>query len=95
MEAYNLRAMTKAERKAYLRSNGLQIKLDQGRTFERAKVQRGEQDMMAVVQPIHEEMFSGWVRAQRLDQTRKPYPEHRFNWRLHHFGVTWCITMQQ
>lgn len=39
--------------------------LDRGRVFEPAKVQGTAKAPVAVVQPIHEEMFPGRVRAQR------------------------------
>lgn len=39
--------------------------LDRGRVFEPAKVQGDAKRPVAVVQPIHEEMFPGRVRAQR------------------------------
>ena len=44
--------------------------LDRGRVFEPAKVRDGGQGAVAVVEPIHEEMFPGRVRAQRLDRER-------------------------
>lgn len=39
--------------------------LDQGRVFEPAKVRDGDKGAVAVVQPIHEEMFSGRVKVAR------------------------------
>ena len=39
--------------------------LDRGRVFEPAKVRDGGKGAVAVVEPIHEEMFPGRVRAQR------------------------------
>ena len=39
--------------------------LDRGRVFERGKVQRSDQGTMAVVEPVHEEMFGGRVRVAR------------------------------
>ena len=39
--------------------------LDRGRVFEPGKVRSGENGTVAVVEPIHEEMFPGRVRAQR------------------------------
>lgn len=44
--------------------------LDRGRVFEPAKVRDGGKGAVAVVEPIHEEMFPGRVRAQRLDRER-------------------------
>jgi len=45
--------------------------LDRGRVFEPGKVRTGENGTIAVVEPIHEEMFPGRVRMQRkLDQGR-------------------------
>ncbi|HEX7823123.1 MAG TPA: hypothetical protein VF463_21220 [Sphingobium sp.] len=39
--------------------------LDRGRVFEPAKVRDGGKGAVAVVEPIHEEMFPGRVRAPR------------------------------
>jgi len=39
--------------------------LDRGRVFEPAKVRDGGKGAVAVVEPIHEEMFPGRVRVQR------------------------------
>lgn len=39
--------------------------LDRGRVFEPAKVRDGDKGAVAVVQPIHEEMFPGRVRARQ------------------------------
>jgi len=44
--------------------------LDRGRVFEPAKVRDGEEGAVAVVAPIHEEMFPGRVRTQRRDRER-------------------------
>lgn len=45
--------------------------LDRGRVFEPGKVRSGENGTVAVVEPIHEEMFGGRIRAQRqLDRER-------------------------
>lgn len=44
--------------------------LDQGRVFEPGRVRSGEKGAMAVVEPIHEEMFPGRIRAQRPDRER-------------------------
>ncbi|WP_272800890.1 hypothetical protein [Sphingobium sp. AntQ-1] len=44
--------------------------LDQGRVFEPGKVRSSEKGVVAVVEPIHEEMFPGRVRAQRSDRVR-------------------------
>ena len=44
--------------------------LDQGRVFEPGKVRSGEKGAMAVVEPIHEEMFPGRVRAPQPDRER-------------------------
>ena len=44
--------------------------LDRGRVFEPGKVRSGENGTVAVVEPIHEEMFPGRVRAQQLDGER-------------------------
>jgi len=44
--------------------------LDRGRVFEPAKIQGNAKAPVAVVQPIHEEMFPGRVRAQRADRER-------------------------
>lgn len=44
--------------------------LDRGRVFEPAKVRDGGKGAVAVVEPIHEEMFPGRVRVQRLDRER-------------------------
>ena len=44
--------------------------LDRGRVFEPAKVRDSEKGAMAVVAPIHEEMFPGRVRAQWSDRER-------------------------
>lgn len=44
--------------------------LDRGRVFKPAKVRDGEKGAMAVVEPIHEEMFPGRVRAQRSDRAQ-------------------------
>lgn len=44
--------------------------LDQGRVFEPGKVRSSETGVAAVVEPIHEEMFPGRVRAQRPDRER-------------------------
>lgn len=42
--------------------------LDRGRVFEPAKVRDGGKGAVAVVEPIHEEMFPGRVRVQRPDR---------------------------
>jgi len=39
--------------------------LDRGRVFEPGKVRSGEKGAVAVVEPIHEEMFPGRIRATR------------------------------
>jgi hypothetical protein len=39
--------------------------LDRGRVFEPAKVRDGEKGAVAVLEPIHEEMFGGRVRVAR------------------------------
>lgn len=39
--------------------------LDRGRVFEPAKVRDGDKGVVAVVEPIHEEMFAGRVRVAR------------------------------
>jgi hypothetical protein len=39
--------------------------LDRGRVFEPGKVRDSEKGAVAVVEPIHEEMFPGRVKAQR------------------------------
>lgn len=44
--------------------------LDQGRVFEPGKVRSSEKGVAAVVEPIHEEMFPGRVRAPRPDRKR-------------------------
>lgn len=44
--------------------------LDRGRVFEPAKVRDGGRGAVAVVEPIHEEMFPGRVRVQRRDRER-------------------------
>jgi hypothetical protein len=45
--------------------------LDRGRVFEPGKVRSGENGTVAVVEPIHEEMFPGRVRvARQPNQTR-------------------------
>ena len=44
--------------------------LDRGRVFEPAKVRDGGRGAVAVVEPIHEEMFPGGVRVQRSDRER-------------------------
>ena len=44
--------------------------LDRGRVFEPAKVRDGGKGALAVVEPIHEEMFPGRVRVQRRDRER-------------------------
>ncbi|PNP96708.1 hypothetical protein [Sphingobium sp. SA916] len=44
--------------------------LDRGRVFEPGKVRDSEKGAVAVVEPIHEEMFPGRVRAQRPDRER-------------------------
>ncbi|MEO7469756.1 MAG: hypothetical protein ABIV36_22330 [Sphingobium limneticum] len=44
--------------------------LDRGRVFEPAKVRDGGKGAVAVVEPIHEEMFPGRVRVQRPDRER-------------------------
>ena len=44
--------------------------LDRGRVFQPAKVQDSEKGALAVVTPIHEEMFPGRVRAPRPDRER-------------------------
>lgn len=44
--------------------------LDRGRVFEPGKVRSGEKGAVAVVEPIHEEIFPGRVRAQRSDRER-------------------------
>lgn len=54
-----------AEREAAQAREWIADQLDRGRTFERAKVQRGDQGMRAVVEPIHEEMFGQRVRVAR------------------------------
>lgn len=41
--------------------------LDQGRVFEPGKVRSGENGTVAVVEPIHEEMFPGRIRASRQE----------------------------
>jgi len=51
------------EREAAQAREWIANQLDQGRTFERAKVHRGDQGAMVVVEPIHEEMFGGRVRV--------------------------------
>lgn len=44
--------------------------LDRGRVFEPGKVRSGEKGAVAVVEPIHEEMFPGRIRAPQPDQER-------------------------
>ncbi|MBB4642956.1 hypothetical protein [Rhizorhapis suberifaciens] len=44
--------------------------LDRGRVFEPGKVRSGENGTVAVVEPIHEEMFPGRVRVQRPNRER-------------------------
>lgn len=44
--------------------------LDRGRVFEPAKVRDDGKGAVAVVEPIHEEMFPGRVRVQRPDRER-------------------------
>lgn len=44
--------------------------LDQGRVFDPRKVRSSEKGVAAVVEPIHEEMFPGRVRAPQLDRER-------------------------
>ncbi len=44
--------------------------LDRGRVFEPAKVRDGGKGAVAVVEPIHEEMFPGRVRVQQPDRER-------------------------
>lgn len=44
--------------------------LDRGRVFEPAKVRDGGKGAVAVVEPIHEEMFPGRVRAPQPDRER-------------------------
>lgn len=44
--------------------------LDRGRVFTPGKVQSGKNGTVAVVEPIHEEMFPGRVRAQKPDRER-------------------------
>lgn len=44
--------------------------LDRGRVFEPAKVRAGGKGAVAGVEPIHEEIFPGRVRAQRRDRER-------------------------
>ena len=44
--------------------------LDRGRVFEPGKVRSGENGTIAVVEPIHEEMFPGRVRVPRADRER-------------------------
>ena len=44
--------------------------LDRGRVFEPAKVRNGDKGAVAVVEPIHEEMFPGRVRVPRADRER-------------------------
>lgn len=44
--------------------------LDRGRVFEPGKVRDSEKGALAVVEPIHEEMFPGRVRVQQPDRER-------------------------
>ncbi|WP_010336797.1 hypothetical protein [Sphingobium yanoikuyae] len=44
--------------------------LDRGRVFEPAKVRDGGKGAVAVVEPIHEEMFPGRVRVQQPNRER-------------------------
>lgn len=44
--------------------------LDRGRVFEPGKVQSNEKGVAAVVEPIHEEMFPGRIRAPQPDRER-------------------------
>lgn len=44
--------------------------LDRGRVFTPGKVRDGGKGAVAVVEPIHEEMFPGRVSAQRPDRER-------------------------
>ena len=44
--------------------------LDRGRVFEPAKVRDGGKGAVAVVEPIHEEMFPGRLRARQPDRER-------------------------
>lgn len=44
--------------------------LDRGRVFEPAKVRDGGKGAVAVVEPIHEEMFPGRVRVQQPGRER-------------------------
>jgi len=42
--------------------------LDQGRVFDPGKVRSSEKGVAAVVEPIHEEMFPGCIKAQRSNR---------------------------
>lgn len=44
--------------------------LDRGRVFEKGKTQTTDKGKIVVIEPIHEEMFGGRVKAQRPDRER-------------------------